>query len=191
MLLYLKVGTEWWPFCDTTWRNRSKSGTKGRTRPWSGGISGHPIFCFKYKALILMCIFLKKWVWYTCLSRVWAPFTWRTLHLVIQNGCCERLSFLSGGPSEVILSLSLPPTSQASTWGSPVIADSCSSPVPPGLCHNSAFILGAPWDWAYYLIALPLQNLLHKGACCSLGAGSRKCRVLESSWIRAPDAKVR
>lgn len=54
--------------------------------------------------------------------------------------------WLSEGPSEVILSPSLLPASQASTSGSPVIADSCSSPVPDGLCHNSAFILGTPWD---------------------------------------------
>lgn len=127
---------------------------------------------------------------YTGISRVWAPFT--------QSGAFNQLfrvvavkSCLFSLRGQVRLSsspVSFPPASQASTSGSPVIADSCSFPVPNGLCHNSAFILGTPRDWAYYLIALPLQNLLHKGACCWLGSGSRECRILESSWIRAPDA---
>lgn len=135
-------------------------------------------------------IFLQNSAQYTSISRVWISFTQSgSFNQFFQCGCCEKLSFLSEGPSEVILFPSFfPPSSQASTSGSPVIADSCSFPVPNGLCHNSAFILGTPRDWAYYLIALPRQNLLHKGACCWLGAGSRKCRILESSWIRAADA---
>lgn len=70
------------------------------------------------------------------------PFS--QLFRMVAVKCC--LFSLSEGPSEVILSPSLPPASQASTSGSPVIADSCFSPVPDGLCHNSAFILGTPWD---------------------------------------------